>query len=130
MLVLSLNHTHPTMNDIHTMEYVFTNHLNGTYSLTFFIYTAGILHLRVRNNKTGEFFLDEYSTTISPAGLAIDSCYVNSVIPQTWPLQKWMHLEIVLVDMYGTLVCDEKGRYEVRMDIEIQNTYMNVGNGR
>ena len=128
VLMLSTNHTHITQYDLHERELLFTNHMNGTYSLLYSVTIAGITNLRIRNNSTGEFFRDGFSVTISSARLAIGSCYVNSVLPQSWPQQKWMHLEIVLVDVYGALVCDENDRYDVGMNVEIDNTYNEVGN--
>ena len=122
VLVVSVNHTHIARDDAHEREYTFTNHQNGTYSLIYSITAAGHALLRVRNNNTGEFFRDEYSVTTSPARLAIESCYLNNMIPQSWPQHKLLHLEIVLVDVYGALVCDEHGRYEVRMDLTVENT--------
>ena len=127
VLVLSTNRNHIDQNKVYEKEYSFTNHMNGTYSLTYSIIAAGNILLRVRNNNTGEFFRDEYSVTTSPARLAIGSCYLNNAIPQSWPQHKWLHLEIVLVDVYGTLVCDENGRYEVRMNVNVKNTYSEVG---
>ena len=127
ILVRKITHVDVIGVTDHVNEVLLTNHHNGTYSLFYLQDMVGSIHLRLRNSRTGEYFREEYTSVIPPAKLAIETCYVNSTIPQMFSLEKTLRLEVVLVDVHGMMVCDQENRFEVIMEVELDNPYLDVG---
>ena len=126
-LILSITSAHNLRYPQHIEQSLtMTNHWNGTFSIDVQIVWAGDITLRIRDDTSQQYFMDQFTVHIPLLPLDYSKSYLMSNLAGSYQVGDEVVLEVLLMDSNDNIICNLPNEYisfpyEVIMELEMES---------